>query len=215
MIIVDLMNASIPSNTTSTKNETLILPDGNWHTSRDPLPLEIRQGMAVMGTIGLFSTASTLILITFITYHMICWKRYYELPIYRNQVFILIYNLLLADFQQGMAFLLSFYWLSKGYLDGPNPVCWVQGWLISIGDMSSGLWVLSIAFHTFINVVLRKTIPLYLFTCGVITLWIFNFIISLAGPATGGPDFYVPTAAWVCQDISQLYIHELNTKLIS
>jgi hypothetical protein len=154
-----------------------------------------------MGAMGLVSTISTLSLLIFITYRMIYWRRYYEHPIAKNQIFILIYNLLLADFQQALSFLLAFHWIAQDKLVGPTPACFAQGWLIQIGDLSSGLWVLAIAVHTFISLVGQKHIPMVAFVIAVVAIWVFALIMTAIGPILNGMDFFVPAGAWVCSPL--------------
>lgn len=166
-------------------------------SSLDPLPNNIRNGMIAMGLFGLVSTILTLTLMVFITYRMIYWKRYYDHSIARNQIFILIYNLLLADFQQGLSFLMSFHWVAQGKLVGPNPHCFGQGWLIQIGDVSSGLWVLAIAVHTFVNLVVQKQIRQRTFIICIILVWLFCLFVTAIGPIMSRDDFFVPAGAWV------------------
>jgi len=167
-------------------------------SSFDPLPDDIRRGMISMGFFGLASSISTLSLLIFITHRMVYWRKYYEEPIAQNQIFILIYNLLLADFQQALSFLISFYWISQNKLVGPSVACFAQGWLIQIGDMSSGLWVLAIAVHTFVSLVGQKTVPMRTFVWCVIGLWMFCLTLTAIGPITHRKDFFVPAGAWVC-----------------
>ncbi|TVY33124.1 hypothetical protein LSUB1_G007626 [Lachnellula subtilissima] len=165
-------------------------------TSFDPLPAGLKSGMAAMGTIGLISVTTTLTLLGFITYRMIYWRRFYEHPIATNQIFVLIYNLLLADFQQALSFLLAFHWISQDKLVGPSAACFAQGWLIQIGDLSSGLWVLAIAIHTFINIVGQKQIPAAAFFTAVAGIWVFAITMTIIGPASHGIGFFVPAGAW-------------------
>ncbi|KAL2060702.1 hypothetical protein VTL71DRAFT_9343 [Oculimacula yallundae] len=183
------------------------------HTNLDPLPLDIRNGMIAMGVVGLISSASTLALMIFITYRMIFWRRYYKHPIATNQIFVLIYNLLLADFQQALSFLFSFYWISQNKLVGPSPACFAQGWLIQIGDVSSGLWVLAIAVHTFINLVVQKSVSHRTFVIAVIALWAFCLFLTAIGPILSKDDFFIPAGAWCwmneTHETERLYLHYL------
>ncbi|KAH9203188.1 G protein-coupled glucose receptor regulating Gpa2-domain-containing protein, partial [Leptodontidium sp. 2 PMI_412] len=179
----------------------------------DPLPREIRDGMISMGVFGLLSSASTLSLMVFITYRMIFWRRYYDHPIATNQIFVLIYNLLLADFQQALSFVFSFYWISQNKLVGPSPACFAQGWLIQIGDVSSGLWVLAIAVHTFINLVGQRTIKHRTFVIAVVALWVFCLFLTAIGPILSKDDFFIPAGAWCwmneTHEADRLYLHYL------
>ena len=178
---------------------TINATTGFTSSSLDPLPQDIRHGMIAMGIIGLFSSVSTFSLFIFITWRMISWRKYYDHPIASNQIFVLIYNLLIADFQQALSFLFAFHWVSENRLVGPTNACFAQGWLIQIGDVSSGLWVLSIGIHTFVNLVLKKSIPMKAFVAWVISLWAFCLILTAVGPITHKEDFFVPAGAWVRQ----------------
>ncbi|KAK2623835.1 hypothetical protein QTJ16_007016 [Diplocarpon rosae] len=179
----------------------------------DPLPLNVRNGMIVMGVFGLVSTISTLSLIILVTYRMVCWRKYYDHPIASNQVFILIYNLLLADFQQALSFIISFYWISQNKLEGPSTACFIQGWLIQIGDVSSGLWVLAIATHTFFGLVYQRTLRHRDFVVAVLLLWTFSLLLTGIGPILSKDEFFVPAGAWCWinekYEAERLYLHYL------
>ena len=97
---------------------TINATTGFTSSSLDPLPQDIRHGMIAMGIIGLFSSVSTFSLFIFITWRMISWRKYYDHPIASNQIFVLIYNLLIADFQQALSFLFAFHWVSENRLVG-------------------------------------------------------------------------------------------------
>jgi hypothetical protein len=142
---------------------------------------------------------------------MISWRKFYCHPIASNQIFVLIYNLLIADFQQALSFLLAFHWVAQNKLLGPTNVCFAQAWLIQIGDVSSGLWVLLIGVHTFVYVVLQKSIPRRFFIAGVVSLWIFCLILTAVGPLIHRQDFFVPAGAWCWinsdYELERLYLH--------
>jgi hypothetical protein len=165
-------------------------------TALDGLPIDLRNGMIAMGYFGLLSAISTLMLLIFITHRMIFWKRFYDRPILKSQIFVLIYNLLLADFQQALSFLISFHWLVEDQIVASN-MCFAQAWLIQIGDLSSGIWVLTIAVHTGINLVAEKDVPRLHFTCSVILIWVFCVVVSALGPLLHRENFFVPAGAWV------------------
>jgi len=163
-----------------------------------------------MGFFGVFSSISSIALLSFITYRMIFWKRFYHRPISSSQTFILIYNLLVADFQQALSFLFSFYWLSQNRLTGPSSTCFAQGWLIQIGDLSSGLWVLSIAVHTGITLIAKKSISQRQFLSAVLAIWAFALFLTALGPIIHGKDFFVPAGAWVLPSSSQSHSTPTN-----
>lgn len=160
------------------------------------LPDEIRNGMIAMGIIGLFSTISTLSLIVFITYRMVFWRNYYHQPIHTNQVFMLIYNLLLADLQQALSFLFSWHWIAQDQLVGPTPACFAQGWLIQIGDVSSGMFVLAIGVHTFVTIVWRKQLKHGQFIVALCCVWSFCLLLTALAPILHTTDVFIPSGAW-------------------
>ncbi|KAI9051946.1 hypothetical protein LZ554_004201 [Drepanopeziza brunnea f. sp. 'monogermtubi'] len=179
-------------------------------TNLDPLPPGIRNGMIAMGIFGVLSTASTFALMAIITHRMIFWRRYFDRPIATNQTFVLIYNLLLADFQQALSFVISFHWLAQNKLVG-SPACFAQGWLVQIGDVASGLWVLAIAVHTFINIVGKRTIRYRTFVIAVVLVWMFSLFLTVIGPIRSKDEFFVPAGAWCWMNethtTERLYLH--------
>src|SRR6266487_4486679 len=78
----------------------------------NPLSQEHRRGLVAISAVALCSFLATGTVIAFTTYRLIFWRRYYKTYIGHNQYVILIYNLLLADIQQALAFLLSLQWLA-------------------------------------------------------------------------------------------------------
>ena len=162
------------------------------------IPNDVKGGIVAMGVLGLFSFLTTLSLFVFITYRMVYWRKYYDAPISSHQFIVLIFNLLIADLQQALSFLFSFHWLHQGTIMAPSPACFAQGWLIQIGDLSSGIWVLAIGFHTFYGLVSKTVIPYRVFVSIVIGIWVFCLILTLIGPATHPNDFFTNTGVWVC-----------------
>jgi len=119
-----------------------------------------------------------------------------------NQFLMLIYNLLLADIQQSMAFMLNIAWLAKDSLDVDDPTCWAQGWFISTGDLASSVFISAIAVHTYLGVVKGYRVPTWIFYTVIASLWAFTYgtgvlgvIITRNGQGVGG--LYVRAGAWV------------------
>ncbi|POS84175.1 hypothetical protein EPUL_006373, partial [Erysiphe pulchra] len=109
------------------------------------------------------------------------------------------------------SFVISFWWVSKDKLVGPNVTCDVQGLLIQIGDVASGLWALAIAVHTFLNIVAQKTVAHRTFVTSVVLLWSFIIILAALGPLRSAKDFFVPAGAWCWVNKNnhseRLYLH--------
>ena len=172
----------------------------NWDY-REEIPLRgtDRSLFIAMGVIALCSLCSTLGLLSFLTYRFIYWQRYYKNSLAKNQYVALIYNLLLVDLQQAIAFTISLYWASRGNVHSGEVACYLQGWWIQTADPGSGLFVLSIALHTGFVVLRGRQLPFNIFVSCVIGLWMFILILGFIPVGLYGSDvFVISEANWVC-----------------
>ncbi|KAI5782579.1 hypothetical protein EDC01DRAFT_751495 [Geopyxis carbonaria] len=182
--------------------------------SLQPLPVNLRHGLFAIGSFALLSLITTTVLLAFLSYRLFFSARSKSLRY--NQALILIFNLLLADLQQAVAFVLNFHWARHNAILAPSVTCSAQGWFVLMGDLSSGLFSLAIAAQTFGTVVYHWQPRYRTFTIGVITIWLFSLVISMAGPLRNtGPESYFFTRAtawcWVRDDFEdeRLYLHYL------
>lgn len=118
-----------------------------------------------------------------------------------NQFLILIYNLLLADMEQASAFLLNASWLAGDSIRVGSRTCFAQGWLVSVGDLASSLFIGAIAVHTYLTVVWEYKPRQRVFYAIVVAIWLFAHLISALGiiithNGRSGGGFYVRAAAW-------------------
>jgi hypothetical protein len=162
-----------------------------------PLPAAHRRGLIGVGIVSLISTLATAVLFFIITYRLIFWRRHSGTYLGYNQYIVLIYNLLIADLQEAVGFLLSLHWVHKDKLYYDTPICFTQGWLLQIGDPASGLFVLAIAVHTFFTVVIGRKISHRTFVAWVIGLWAFCLALPIIPTALYGRETFAPTGPWV------------------
>jgi hypothetical protein len=127
-----------------------------------------------------------------------------------NQFLILIYNLLIADLHQSIAFALNSTWINRNAILVDTKTCWAQGFFISTGDLSSSLFITLIAIHTFFSVVkgYRPSQRLLYLSIGLV--WLFVYFISTLpiaitnnGREHGG--LFVRAGAWVCYNHCALH----------
>ena len=128
-----------------------------------------------------------------------------------NQFLILLFNLLIADMHQAGSFLISGIWLASDKINVGSPGCFLQGWLVSTGDVAGGLFLSAIAIHTYLTVVWNRKPPQRAVYGAVIGIWVFTYFISALGIAItrngrSGGGFYVRAGAWVSP--RQIEIHE-------
>lgn len=162
----------------------------------NPLPQVQRLGLIAVSVMAFLSLIATAGLLLFITYRLIFWRSNYQRYIGYNQYIILIYNLILADFQQSLAFLICLRWILTNKIESGTPACFLQGLWLQIGDPGSGLFVLAIAFHTFLLVVWGRKMSYKVFVSFVCGVWAFVALIVLIPIGVHGADVYVPAGAW-------------------
>jgi hypothetical protein len=152
------------------------------------------RSVVVLGFISFFASISLLFLLT---YKLVSWQLRSKRS---NQFVILIFNLLWADIQQALAFLLNVEWLRLGSVDVTNPICFAQGWLVSTGDLGSGVWCFAIGLHTFASVILDFRLKPRSFYFCILLLWAF----ILGGMY--GESIYVRSGVWcwIHHDLEEL-----------
>jgi G protein-coupled glucose receptor regulating Gpa2 len=128
------------------------------------------------------------------------WERIRREP--PNQFLVLIMNLLFADIQQSMAFLLNVTWLAKDAISVGTTACWTQGWFISTGDLASSVFITTIAAHTYLAIVRNYRLPTWVFYTCIAVLWSFIYGAALIGVivtenGAGHGGLYVRAGAWV------------------
>jgi hypothetical protein len=119
-----------------------------------------------------------------------------------NQFLLLLYNLLLADMHQAMAFMLNAVWVKNDAFIIKSSTCWSQGFFVSNGDLSASLFIAAIAIHTYSVISRGYKPPQWVVNATCISIWVFTYGLAFIGIAatrngatSGG--FYVRASAWV------------------
>ena len=165
--------------------------------SMDPITPTFKAGLIPIGLFAMMSLISVSALIGFITWRLISWRKHYKQYVGYNQYVILIYMLLLADFQQAIAFSISFHWLRLGKILAPTPACFIQAWFLHIGDVASGFFVLAIAIHTWMGVIRGYRMPYKWFVISIVLIWMAALLLTVVGPAMHGNRFFARAGGWV------------------
>lgn len=164
--------------------------------SMDPLSHVYRAGLVSISLFAMMSLISVTVLLVFITHRLVSWRKHYKEYVGYNQYVILIYNLLLADLQQSIAFSISFHWLRIGSIEAPTAACFIQAWFLHIGDVASGFFVLAIAIHTWMGVVKGYKIPYMWFVVSVLGIWFVALFLTVLGPALYQGRFFGRAGGW-------------------
>lgn len=179
--------------------------------SLDPLTPIYKHGLIAVALTAMLSLVSVTALLVFITYRMISWRKFYKQYVGYNQYIVLIYNLLLADLQQAIAFAISFHWLRIGKIVAPTGPCVVQGWFVNVGDVASGLFVLAIAIHTWLGVLKGYRITYVWFVVVTVGIWVLSVALTLIGPIMHKKAFFARASGWcwISSDyqLERLWLH--------
>jgi hypothetical protein len=162
-----------------------------------PLPDVLAHGLVAVSSFGLLSFFCSTSLFFYLTWRLISWRFKPGSLNPPNQFLLLIYNLLLADIQQAIGFLLNISALRNNGIIVGTSTCFAQGWFISTGDLASSVFISAIAIHTWMGVVKEYRLPTSAFYCCICGLWVFVYLMAAIGPIIHGDEFYVRASAWV------------------
>ncbi|KAM5441495.1 hypothetical protein MferCBS31731_003566 [Microsporum ferrugineum] len=147
-------------------------------------------------TIAFMSLIATVCSFAIITYRLVFWRKFSSTYLGYNQYVILIYNLIIADMQTAGGAIMTLHWYRVGHIQGSSNTCIVQAWLFQEGVPTSGLFVLAIAIHTFITVVLGRKLQYRTFVCCVVGIWALAVFLTVLPMIVGGKHVYVNSGAW-------------------
>jgi hypothetical protein len=157
------------------------------------LPTHIHPWLRAVVTLGFLSFVASVTLFALLAYRLIKWQIKSKRT---NQFAILIFNLLWADIQQSLSFLLNVEWLRLDAVVVENPICFAQGWLISTGDLASGVFCFAIGLHTFASVILDFRLKRRCFFQTIAAMWIFIYGVSVIPVGMYAKDAYVRSGVW-------------------
>ncbi|KAJ5808514.1 hypothetical protein N7474_009783 [Penicillium riverlandense] len=162
----------------------------------DPLPPLQRRGLIAVSSLASISLVTTFLLLLFLTYRLIFWRRYYRRYYGHNQYVVLVYNLALADFLQALGFLVSLRWITTNSIHASDALCFLQGAWLQIGNPMSGMFVLAIALYTFLRITMGYQLSHRMFVITVVSLWVFGVVMVIIPIAAVGRYVWFPAVAW-------------------
>jgi hypothetical protein len=184
----------------ATTNSTYTSPAWRYYaypSSISPIPDSQRRGIIVLCSIAIVSCTATLSLLGYLSYLFITGRNDHGTPMHKNQYMLLIFSLVLADFQLDLGFLLGVMWLDKRGILAPSAGCTAQGWLINVGDLASGFFVFAIASHTFLTVVYGCKIGLRTVYWSIVFLWVLALGLITSTLMLHPNDMFVASGSWV------------------
>lgn len=156
----------------------------------------LHRGLTAVTILGFISFVTSFALFLRLAYRLITRRRRSQSRGRTNQFTILIFNLICADLQQSVAFLLNCKWLVDNGIMSGSATCWAQGWFVSVGDMGSGLFTLAIAAHSFMDIVFDYRLKHHAFLGVIAGMWTFNYVCPIIGIGMHPTNFYTRAGAW-------------------
>ncbi|KAJ7347465.1 hypothetical protein DFH08DRAFT_868056 [Mycena albidolilacea] len=167
-------------------NETL-LPDGSKLILRTGYTSRENHGVAVLVVISSCSFTAViglLLAISVSAFNTRSWNTDKHPHLFvRSQVAAYFISLLLSDLIQTLGSILNVKWIGDGAV-AVGEVCTVQGVLKQIADVSTAIWTLVIAIHTFSLVCLGYKWSRFTFLAVLILGWSGIAALVIAGPAS-------------------------------
>ncbi|KAM3423995.1 hypothetical protein BST61_g1387 [Cercospora zeina] len=181
---------------------TMRAPDGSKTLS--PLSPALHRGLSLIVGFGLLSLLSTAILFIHLVSRLFrhdktTFPRFY-------QYLILLTNLLFADLQQALGFVVSVQWLAENGIFAPSASCRTQGWLLNAGDVSSCFFTLAMACHLFGDIIFDYRLSRLPFLVLIAAIWAFSFLLATIGVIIHPHDFFMRAGMWCW--INETYMHE-------
>ncbi|CAK1360820.1 unnamed protein product [Cercospora beticola] len=176
----------------------------NGAKSLSPLPPVIHRGLSAITAFGLLSLLSTAVLFIHLVYRL--FRRDKSTFPRFHQYLILLINLLFADLQQALGFVLSLQWLADNGIFALTPSCWTQAWFLNTGDVSSCVSTLAMACHLFGDIIFDYRLSRIPFLISIAGIWTFSLFLATIGIIMHPHDFYMRAGMWCW--INEEYMHE-------
>lgn len=167
---------------------------------QDPLTSGLQTEMTIITIAAGLSFLSTVLLILYLTHIGIQALRAREkVPPHFYSLF-LVFNLLVGNAIESLAFVLNISWLAQDHIVLGN-FCTAQGMILQVGDMLGSAFTTAIAIQTFMALVLRQTASKTVFWSFVSFVWFFSIFLGAPMPAIDayfkpGTDYYTLAGAW-------------------
>lgn len=167
-----------------------------------PLPGVLRKGLVAIIVVASLSAIMAFALLIFITYRLIFWRSFSSRFLGYNQYIILIYQLILADLQHALGYLISVKWLMEDKITADSWTCFGQGMWLQLANPGSGLFVLAIAIHTCLAITLNRKLSYRAFVAFIISIWAFLVAMVIIPIAMHGREAMVPSGPWVSLSVA-------------
>ena len=163
-----------------------------------PLPPELtpllRRGMTAITFFGFLSFLSSLGLLVYLGHRIAARIRKGH---NQSQLLLLVFNLMLADCQLGLAFVIEAHWLDINMVVSGTTTCVVQGWFKSIGNISAGLFCLAIGLYTLVYITYNYQLPPFMIYVAIGFIWTIVFLFATVNLSIHSDDWFASQGSYV------------------
>lgn len=116
-----------------------------------------------------------------------------------NPLLLLIYNLILSDCVLSASYANNLFWLRNDGIIVPSLTCSIQGWIVSVGCITTSGFLFSISIFSFLGIIHGYKAKPRDVLAACIVVWFMSFLLSSIGPmAIRDGTFYGRETTWVC-----------------
>lgn len=117
-----------------------------------------------------------------------------------NPLLILIHNLILADVFLSACYLENIVWVRENAILVGSVYCHAQGWLVSLGCLSSSMFLASMALYTYLTIIHGYKPRGQFVLINILLVWATSLILTCIPPlASAGTDLWGRNNLWVCR----------------
>lgn len=114
-----------------------------------------------------------------------------------NPLLILIHNLILADVMLSACFLENATWLRLDAILVGSSYCHAQGWLVSLGCLSSSQFLASMAMYTYMAIIRGYKPGGRFVMANIVGVWVISLLLTCIGPLAAKTDLFGRNLLWV------------------
>lgn len=98
-----------------------------------------------------------------------------------NPFLLVIYSLILADTFNPLGFAINIIWRASDKISSPSTTCWVQGWFMAVGTLSSCGLLAAFSINTYLAIQWGYQVPPRIGLACILFIWLLTIFVPLIG----------------------------------
>lgn len=132
-----------------------------------------------------------------------------------NPLLLLIYNLILADVLLSVSYTNNLSWLLMDGIIAPSKTCTAQGWIVSVGCLTTSGFLFAIAIFSYLGIIRGYKAKSRDVGIACLIVWVMSLLLASLGPLfVRDETFYGRETLWVSLIISTLFLAVSNQSCV-